>query len=81
MHYNDQIYCAAGKIVIALQDESRKRGFTLDDELGGGFASLHVRRGDLQVCFEQLLHYSMICYIMKCNLFLVFHPHNLQFYF
>ena len=49
MHYNDEIYCAAGKIVLALQEESMKRGFTLDDQKGGGYAALHVRRGDLQV--------------------------------
>mmetsp|Transcript_5995 Transcript_5995/g.7636 ORF Transcript_5995/g.7636 Transcript_5995/m.7636 type:complete len:605 (+) Transcript_5995:30-1844(+) len=48
MHYHDEIYCAAGKIVLALQEEGNKRGFSLDKEGGGGFASLHVRRGDLQ---------------------------------
>jgi len=48
MRYNDEIYCAAGKIVLALQEESQKRGFSLDAEKGGGYAALHVRRGDLQ---------------------------------
>ncbi len=48
MHYHDEIYCAAGKIVLALQEEGTKRGFTLDTEGGGGFSSMHVRRGDLQ---------------------------------
>eukprot|EP01083_Nonionella_stella_P115823 343729_1 len=48
MHYNNEIYCAAGKIVLALQEESQKRGFTLDSQNGGGYAALHVRRGDLQ---------------------------------
>jgi len=48
MHYNDEIYCAAGKIVKALQEEGQKQGFNLDDEKGGGYAALHVRRGDLQ---------------------------------
>ena len=49
MHYNNQIYCAAGKIVLALQEESKKRGFSLDNGQGGGYAALHVRRGDFQV--------------------------------
>lgn len=52
MHYNDEIYCAAGKIVLALQEEGKNRGFELDNENGGGYAALHVRRGDLQVSHE-----------------------------
>lgn len=48
LHYHDSIYCAAGKIVKALQVESRQRGLPLDDEDGGGYSALHVRRGDLQ---------------------------------
>jgi hypothetical protein len=48
MHYNDAIFCAAGKIVRSIQQESMERGFTLDQEGGGGYSSLHVRRGDLQ---------------------------------
>ncbi len=48
MHYNDKIFCAAGKIVRLIQQEAVDRGFALDDEGGGGFSSLHVRRGDLQ---------------------------------
>lgn len=48
LHYHDQIYCAAGKIVLSLQEEGVKKGFPLDEEMGGGFASIHVRRGDLQ---------------------------------
>jgi len=48
LHYHDQIYCAAGKIVLKLQEEGMKKGFKLDDERGGGFSSIHVRRGDLQ---------------------------------
>jgi hypothetical protein len=38
LHYKDDIYCAAGKIVHALNDEAA----------GKGWSSLHVRRGDLQ---------------------------------
>jgi len=48
MHYHDEIYCAAGKIVIALQEEGQARGFELDSERGGGYSSMHIRRGDLQ---------------------------------
>lgn len=48
MHYNDRIYCAAGKIVRAIQHEALERGFHIDEEGGGGYSSLHVRRNDLQ---------------------------------
>eukprot|EP00804_Cyclotella_cryptica_P030282 CCRYP_019226-RC/>CCRYP_019226-RC protein AED:0.25 eAED:0.25 QI:120/1/1/1/0.76/0.66/18/2265/1695 len=48
MHYNDKIFCAAGKIVRSLQLESVERGFEVDEEGGGGYSSLHVRRDDLQ---------------------------------
>ena len=48
VHYNDAIFCAAGKIVHALQEEGRSRGDTVDGEGGGGYSALHVRRGDLQ---------------------------------
>uniref|UniRef100_A0A7S3DMJ3 Uncharacterized protein n=1 Tax=Entomoneis paludosa TaxID=265537 RepID=A0A7S3DMJ3_9STRA len=48
LHYNDVIYCAAGKIVKAVQKEAMALGFSLDAEGGGGYSSMHVRRGDLQ---------------------------------
>ena len=48
LHYHDSIYCAAGKIVQAVQLEGQSRGFTVDEEGGGGYSALHVRRGDLQ---------------------------------
>ncbi len=48
MHYSDGIYCAAGKIVRSIQRESLDRGFVIDEEGGGGYSSLHVRRNDLQ---------------------------------
>ena len=38
LHYKDDIYCVAGKIIHALNDEAA----------GNGWSSLHVRRGDLQ---------------------------------
>jgi uncharacterized protein YggL (DUF469 family) len=39
LHYEDKIYCAAGKIIHALNEEGGK---------GNGWSSLHVRRGDFQ---------------------------------
>lgn len=48
LRYNDQIYCAAGKIVKALQKEAMDRGFDVDDEGAGGFSAVHIRRGELQ---------------------------------
>ena len=52
--YHDEVFCAAAKIILALQYEnSMLSGNTnptadLDPELVGGYSSLHVRRGDLQ---------------------------------
>lgn len=48
LHYNDQLFCAAGKVVRAIQQEAIEQGFSLDEEGGGGYSSLHVRRNDLQ---------------------------------
>lgn len=48
MHYNDIIFCAAGKIVRSIQQEAVERGFSLDEEGGGGYSSIHIRRDDLQ---------------------------------
>jgi hypothetical protein len=48
LHYNDKIYCAAGKIIKALQVEGRQRSFEVDEEGGGGFSAMHIRRGDFQ---------------------------------
>ena len=60
LHYHDQIYCAAGKIVKALQWEGKqpsdgqKRLSAAADPLdvgsdgSGGYSAMHVRRGDLQ---------------------------------
>lgn len=48
LHYNDRIYCAAGKIIKALQMEASDKGFPRDKLGNGGFSSLHIRRGDFQ---------------------------------
>jgi hypothetical protein len=48
LHYHDKIYCAAGKIVKAVQYEGLQRGFKLDENGGGGFSAMHIRRGDFQ---------------------------------
>jgi hypothetical protein len=48
LHYNDVIYCAAGKIVKAVQAEGMALGFSLDAEGGSAYSAMHVRRGDLQ---------------------------------
>jgi hypothetical protein len=48
LHYHDSIFCAAGKVVKAVQAEGLARGFKPDENGAGGFSSLHVRRGDLQ---------------------------------
>lgn len=48
IHYRDNIFCAAGKIVRMLQEEGRRRGFKVDEEGAGGYSAMHVRRGDLQ---------------------------------
>lgn len=48
IHYQDNIFCAAGKIVQLLQKEGMERGFKIDGDGSGGFSALHVRRGDLQ---------------------------------
>ena len=37
LHYKDEIYCAAGKIIKALEDDATST-----------FSSLHIRRGDFQ---------------------------------
>lgn len=67
MHYNDSIFCAAGKIVRSIQQEAMERGFSLDEEGGGGYSSLHVRRGDLQykeVLLSEDLWYVQIVEVM-----------------
>ena len=54
LRYPDEVFCAAGKIILALMYENNVLAGTnnpmadLDAELVGGYSSLHVRRGDLQ---------------------------------
>jgi len=42
VHYLDPIFCAAGKIIHALQEMGKQNGHS------EGYSSMHVRRGDLQ---------------------------------
>ena len=48
LHYRPEINCAAGKIIQALQNEGKARGFMTDPNGAGGFSALHIRRGDFQ---------------------------------
>ena len=48
LHFRHEIFCAAGKIVKFLQEAGKEQGFLTDAEGGGGYSSLHVRRGDFQ---------------------------------
>jgi len=48
LHLRREIFCAAGKIVKFLQDAAKEQGFSIDSEGGGGYSSLHIRRGDFQ---------------------------------
>ncbi len=44
LHYGDEIFCAAGKIIRALEQEAKFSGRAGDSS----FSSMHVRRGDFQ---------------------------------
>jgi hypothetical protein len=48
VRYTDEIQCAAGRIVHALRSHARSRS----DTGNGDFHSLHVRRGDFSVQYE-----------------------------
>lgn len=48
LHYRDPIFCAAAKIIEAIQQEAAELGFHPDEDGAGGYSALHVRRGDLQ---------------------------------
>ena len=48
MHYKDEIFCAAAKVIAALQDEGAELGFPIDEYGAGGYSAYHIRRGDLQ---------------------------------
>ena len=48
LHYHDKIFCAAGKIINALQEMGKKLGIAGDSAEGAAYSSMHVRRGDLQ---------------------------------
>ncbi|KAL7499728.1 hypothetical protein ACHAWT_007372 [Skeletonema menzelii] len=48
LHYRPEINCAAGKIIKALQEEGKARGFLADLNGAGGYSAMHIRRGDFQ---------------------------------
>ncbi|KAL7539253.1 hypothetical protein ACHAWF_006349 [Thalassiosira exigua] len=47
VRYSDEIFCAAGKIVKALVEESMARNFN-GDGAEAGYYAMHIRRGDFQ---------------------------------
>ena len=51
LHYTDSIYCAAGKIVNALQEEGKALGFEEDEEGGGGHCS-HIGKSYVVVTID-----------------------------
>jgi hypothetical protein len=46
LHYKDDIYCAAGKIISLLEEEASHVGWQRSK--GPGYSSMHIRRGDFQ---------------------------------
>ena len=44
LHYHDKIYCAAGKVVKALQSEAIQHGWPVDPTGAGGYSAMHIRR-------------------------------------
>jgi len=49
LHYNDEIFCAAAKVVKAIQKDATSLKIGVIDDYGsGGYTSLHIRRGDFQ---------------------------------
>ena len=52
LHYNDEVFCAAGKIILSLQEEAKditESGASIVDAEGsGGYSSFHIRYGDFQ---------------------------------
>ena len=52
LHYNDEVFCAAGKIILSLQAEahdiSDSKASIVDAEGSGGYSSFHIRYGDFQ---------------------------------
>jgi len=80
--FHDSVYCAAGKIILALQHESylhnkvlspeenNTSSLSFDHELVGGYSSMHIRRGDLQfkeVKFDSAQWYQNTKEIWKPN--------------
>ena len=48
LHYPDSIFCAAGRVIKLLEEESTKLLIHSSDGGGPSYSSMHVRRGDFQ---------------------------------
>jgi hypothetical protein len=50
LHYHDAIYCAAGKVVQAVQLEGKSRGLVVDDEGAGGYSAMVGSTNSFSTC-------------------------------
>jgi len=85
LRYKDSIFCAAGKIVNALQQEGAALGFDADAEGAGGYSSMHVRRGDLQyhsvkISAEKWLENTKDIWLPKELLYIATDEHDKTFF-
>ena len=48
LHYIDDIYCAAGKVINLLEEEARRNVVSSGGGGSPGYSSMHIRRGDFQ---------------------------------
>lgn len=48
LHYHDEIFCAAARVIDLLHAEGTALGFKVDQYGAGGYSAYHIRRGDLQ---------------------------------
>ncbi len=55
IHYKDEIFCAASKIINLIREEGNQFGFEVDDEGAGGCSALYIRRGDLQEYYPEVI--------------------------
>jgi GDP-fucose protein O-fucosyltransferase len=48
VRYNDEIQCAAARVVAAIRDRVRQRNATKNQRLEGQYDAFHIRRGEFQ---------------------------------